>query len=319
MIGSQLPAHLDVNGKRVMLKYHKLLSGTGRCPPNSLSALREMLDGGAAAIELDVRYLADDDFVLNHDATLDRETSHVGLIRRLRRADVGEVRLKGSDERLALLSEAVELLEAVDRPVKLQVDLKESMPLSPDDALRFLRAIEPLRANPRLRVIVGCAADWNLRAIRRLDDEIELGFDFLLYLEGTADSFTKLPTRQNVYGYVDDHPLGFHRLWPVGTYLRDRMEALLVLLPTAAEFYLSKDFVMQALRDGFNPVEFAHEFVPGSFVDVWTIDNGRVGSVDTMVAALEAGADQITTNTASSWPEALVGRITPSSSAASQA
>lgn len=305
MTQARLPAFLEFGGKKVLLKYHKLLGGTAGCPPNSLSALQEVLAGGAQVIEFDVNYLNDVDFVLNHDNTLERETTHEGPVRELKRADVKDVRIRGSDERLALLSEAVDILQDVDQPVKLQIDFKEKAPLSVEDGIRFLKAIEPIREHPHLRIVVGSLADWNLRALRRLDEELEVGLDFLAHLDAGDVSDTKLPTRLNVYGYLDDHPLGFHGGWPVETYLRDRVETLIFLIPGAVEFYLRDTFVMQSLVDGFNPVEFVHEHLPGSHVDVWTINHGQPGAEQRLRAALEAGADQITTNTASVWARTL--------------
>ncbi|MEX2542942.1 MAG: hypothetical protein WD314_14125 [Trueperaceae bacterium] len=68
---------------------------------------------------------------------------------------------------------------------------------------------------------------------------------------------------------------GFHGGWPVEDYLRDRVETLVSLIPDAVEFYIRDSFVMQAIGDGFNLVQFVHEYLPGSYVDVWTIDHGK--------------------------------------------
>src|SRR5439155_1611139 len=49
-----LPGSVAFEGRRILFKYHRLLSGTGAHPPNSLSALREVVQGGAEVIEFDV-------------------------------------------------------------------------------------------------------------------------------------------------------------------------------------------------------------------------------------------------------------------------
>lgn len=46
--------------------------------PNSLEALQASLAANAAIIEIDVQVLKADDYVLLHDATLDRETTPAG-------------------------------------------------------------------------------------------------------------------------------------------------------------------------------------------------------------------------------------------------
>ena len=56
------------------MKYHRLLSGAHRHPPNSVAALQQMLADGAEVVEFDIGLMRDEQFVLLHDATLERET-----------------------------------------------------------------------------------------------------------------------------------------------------------------------------------------------------------------------------------------------------
>ncbi|MDQ7820229.1 MAG: glycerophosphodiester phosphodiesterase family protein [Armatimonadota bacterium] len=293
-----LPGGLFWRGRRVLLKYHKLLSGTGRHPPNSLSALREVLDGGAEVIEFDIQPLADGDYAVLHDERLESETTGWGPVRACARADLKTLRLRGSDEPPATLSDVVEVLAAVRRPVKVQVDCKEWRPWSEERARHLLGALEPLRRVPALRVVVGCLGDWNLRLLHRLDPTVAVGLDWMFYLDGPADEHARLPTRVNAYGYLDDHPLGFRRILPPAAYLADRVDSLCRLVEGAQEVYLRKEFLLQALADGFNPVPFLRQRLGRPVVvDVWTLNEGPDSQND-LRAVLEAGVDQVTTDTA---------------------
>lgn len=64
---SPQPTHISWESAPVLLKYHRLLTGSGCNPPNSMNALEECLVGGAAAIEFDVNLTCDQQFVLLHD------------------------------------------------------------------------------------------------------------------------------------------------------------------------------------------------------------------------------------------------------------
>ncbi|MEZ0320981.1 MAG: glycerophosphodiester phosphodiesterase [Thermus sp.] len=291
-----LPTHLEFEGKRIALKYHRLLSGSGQAPPNSLAALREVVEGGAWALEFDVRLLGDGTFVLHHDPTLERETTGQGPLRALDRRAYKALRLRGYDEPPATLAEAVAYLGRVTRPLKVQVDLKEEF-LTPEAALGFLRTLEPLRANPAMRLVVGSLADWNLRLLKRLDPGLAIGFDPAFYLDAPAGEWARLPVRVNAYGYLDDHPLGFRRFLPTVAYLEDRLEALLRSVPPFQELYLRKEFLVQALADGVDPVAFARRLLGRVWVDVWTLNPWEEGFRGYLEAALVSGVDQITTDT----------------------
>lgn len=294
-----LPAHVTFGGRRMLMKYHRLLSGTGAHPPNSLSALREVLDGGAEAIEFDVHAISGGDYLLVHDETLEHETSGTGPIAACTPASVKNLRLRGWHEAPALLSEVARILAEHRRPVKVQVDFKDQKPLPAKEVQAFLRAIEPLRANPNLSVVVGCLGDWNLRTLRRLDGTLAVGLDFLLYLDSpTPAEFPRLPTRVNVYGYLDDHPLGYVRLGTVRDYLQDRIESLCHLVPGAVEVYLRLDFIIQAHGDGVNPVDVVRRTLGSVLIDGWTLNADHPQTLEMLRALSVTGVDQITTDTA---------------------
>ncbi|HEV8354316.1 MAG TPA: glycerophosphodiester phosphodiesterase family protein [bacterium] len=293
-----LPGHVRYQGRRIDLKYHRLLSGSGLHPPNSLSALREVLDGGAEVIEFDVRALSDG-FVLLHDATLERETTGSGPAATARSAAVRELRLRGWDDPPTLLDDVTAALARHTGTLKVQVDFKEAMPVSAELARRLLHALEPLRANAGLRIVVGCLGDWNLRLLRRFDPSLPVGLDFALYLDAPLmDEMPRLPVRVNVYGYLDDHPLGFAAVIPPAAYLQDRIESLCRLIPGPVEVYLRKEFIRAALADGVNPVTVVRESLGDVGVDGWTVNDGDPDFAADLRALLDAGVSQITTDTA---------------------
>lgn len=293
-----LPGAIAHGSRRVLLKYHRLLSGSSLHPPNSVSALRELLAGGVEVIEFDVHAIADGAYVLNHDDTFDGETTGTGAVRGATPAVVKAISLKGSREPPALLSEVTDILAAHRRPLKVQVDLKDQMPLEAGEVARLLRAIEPMRANTHLHVIVGCLGDWNLRTLRRLDSSLALGLDFALYLDVPEPEFPRLPLRVNVYGYLDDHPLGYVQTLSTRDYLVDRIESLCALVPGAVEVYLRMEFIQRALADGVNPVEIVRRRLGAVLVDGWTLNADHLRAAAMLQMLLQAGVDQITTDTA---------------------
>ncbi len=296
----KLPGAIPFEGRRVLLKYHRLLSGTGAHPPNSVSALREVLEGGAEVIEFDAHALADGHYLLIHDDTLEGATTGTGAVRSSTAASVRSLRLRGSDEVPALLADVIPILAEHRRPLKVQVDLKDTFPLSADEARHFLRAIAPLCENRYFAVVVSCLGDWNLRTLRRLDPALAVGVDILLYLDVPVPEFPRLPLRVNVYGYLDDHPLGYlPTTMSVRDYLADRMESLCTLLPEAGEVYLRAEFVLRVLADGLNPVEVIRRRLGAAVrVDAWTLNADQPRAAENLRSLLHAGVDQITTDTA---------------------
>jgi glycerophosphoryl diester phosphodiesterase len=301
-----LPSAIPFAGRRVLLKYHQFLSGTGHHPPNSVSALREVLAGGAEVIEFDVHAIADGHYLLIHDDTLDRETTGSGPVHSCTAASVRALRLRGSDEVPALLADIAPLLTAHRRRLKVQVDVKDEAPLSSEDAGAFLRALSPLSENPHLSVIVGCAGDWNLRTLRRLNPTLAVGLDILLHLDIPGPEIPRLPLRVNVYGYLDDHPLGYVPGVTVRDYLADRVESLCTLVPGAEEVYLRAQFILKAIADGVNPLEIVRRRLGASVVvDAWTLNADHPGAAEMLHSLLLAGLDQITTDSALQLPALL--------------
>jgi len=281
----------------VVLVHHAAARGTA-LPENSLGALRVCLEARARAIEVDVQALADGDFVLLHDALLERATSGHGPVGAQRPADVAGLRLlwKGipSDEPVALLSQVVALLQGLDVPAELQLDLKaHPTALLTDDKLQLLaRLIGPLGQ----RVRVSTVADWALRRLHALAPQLPLGFDPLLYLDVRDDDEDEdaPPYRVGAYGYRDDHPLAAVRWGKARDYLAVRAEALWQQVPMAAVWYIRASTLARALDDGFDWIADLH--ARGVLVDAWTLDATEPAQVELARCLVGAGVDRITTN-----------------------
>ncbi|ACG77713.1 glycerophosphoryl diester phosphodiesterase [Phenylobacterium zucineum HLK1] len=89
-------------------------------PENSLSAFQAACAAGYG-IELDVQLSADGEAVVFHDETLERMTGRPGRVRDLSAADLADLRLKGSDEKIPTL---LETLAIVGHRAMVHVELK---------------------------------------------------------------------------------------------------------------------------------------------------------------------------------------------------
>lgn len=89
-------------------------------PENSLGAFQAACAAGYG-IELDVHLSADGEAVVFHDETLERMTGRPGRVRDLSAADLADLRLKGSDEKIPTL---LETLAIVGHRAMVHVELK---------------------------------------------------------------------------------------------------------------------------------------------------------------------------------------------------
>jgi len=87
---------------------HRGLHGEGR-PENSRAAFEAAIAAGVG-IELDVQASADCEAIVIHDYELERLTEGYGAIRTLGAAELGRIRLKGSDETIPTLAEILALI-----------------------------------------------------------------------------------------------------------------------------------------------------------------------------------------------------------------
>jgi glycerophosphoryl diester phosphodiesterase len=100
-------------------------------PENTLVAFEAALDGGAAAVEFDVRVTADGHAVVIHDAALDRTTDGSGLVREHTLADVLAVRIEGADGRSYTVPTLHETLALVSGRGAVDIEIK-NVPGDPD-------------------------------------------------------------------------------------------------------------------------------------------------------------------------------------------
>lgn len=106
--------------------YHRNLAHRGlhtadkSVPENSLAAFKRAADAGYG-IELDLQFSKDEQIVVFHDDTLNRVCGVDGRVDAFTYAELCEMRLHDSDERIPLFSEVLEL---VDGRVPLLVEFK---------------------------------------------------------------------------------------------------------------------------------------------------------------------------------------------------
>ena len=79
-------------------------------PENGLSAVRAAVDAGYG-LELDLQISADGVAMVFHDYELDRVTGESGQVKRRSAAELGQITLIGSDDRIPRLSEVLELVD----------------------------------------------------------------------------------------------------------------------------------------------------------------------------------------------------------------
>jgi glycerophosphoryl diester phosphodiesterase len=279
-------------------------------PPNSIRALKACLRAGARAVEVDISPLAGGDFVLLHDRLLEHTTDGSGLISEHTANHVTSLRLtwrgRVTDEPVALLSQALELIASHPQPVELQLDLKLHIYLDEGILSGLAESLQAVKE----RVRVTSQADWALRRLHALDAELPLGFDPMLYLDviphqEEGQPFPPPPFRQGAYGYWDDHPLSSLVWGTKSSYLAARAEALWAQMPSASVWYIRAKLLVQALQDGFDWIADLHE--RNAQVAAWTLDAGRAEHVDLAGQLAVAGVDRITTDDAPALAQSLAG------------
>jgi len=291
------------DGRLVQLKVH-CARWDDSVPENSIPALTNCLEARVARAEIDIAMLTDRDFLVLHDDVLDEATTGSGpssvltadAARRVRlRLHVGARQGQPTEHAPPLLSDVVALLRAIPAPTLLELDAKDSQPWPWPRVEELARLIEPVKD----RVVVGSAADWNLRRLLRVDPTAPVGFDPMYYLDWASDTseLDSLPGVLGAYGYLDAHPLARRRLGPTTDYLRDRLGAILRLVPGARDLHLRLSAAERMLDDGLDDLPtIVHDH--GMNLDYWTLDAGMPNWQARFQRAVAAGADIVTTNTA---------------------
>lgn len=107
---------------------HRGLWGPKHGPENSLAAFEAARSFGLG-VELDVRLSADGEAMVFHDETLDRMTAARGYANGRTAAELGRLLLKGSEETIPTLAEALEALEDTPVLVEFKVNRGSEGPL----------------------------------------------------------------------------------------------------------------------------------------------------------------------------------------------
>jgi glycerophosphoryl diester phosphodiesterase len=286
---------------------HKALLDAHNFPPNSLEGVRACLDADVTIVEVDAVALADQDYLLIHDWTLDDETMGSGPTETctLAQARGLHIRHEGRETmyRVPTLSDVIAAFLQHGGRTQLQIDFKNLIPFpTPEPLERLLRIIEPLGE----RVLVSSGADWQLRRLRRMAPWLAIGLEVQLHLdwdESTDRDPRTPPYKRGAYGYYDDSLIAAQRLWPASDYLWDRCQTLIGLVPRVSTFYVNHQLLARSLDDGFNWAEALHE--AGIKLDAWTMDVTDATAMTNLPRLLAAGMDQITTNTPLALGQAL--------------
>ncbi|MCA1241412.1 glycerophosphodiester phosphodiesterase [Stappia stellulata] len=107
--------------------YHDKARGCVENTPSAVAAAMEK----AFSIEVDLQQSADDRAIVFHDDTLDRLTFETGPVKARTAADLRTAMMRGTDDRLWLLDE---LLELVDGRVGLCIEIKSRFERHPKHA-----------------------------------------------------------------------------------------------------------------------------------------------------------------------------------------
>lgn len=281
------------SGREVQLKVHQCV-WSGEFPGNSLAAIRECYRAHVARAEIDLAMLADRDFLVVHDLDLARATDGCGLVSELsaRRAEGLHLAHAGhpTGEPVPLLSQVVDTIASEPYPTLLELDLKDHRPWPWRRVEELAALLEPVRD----RITFGGGADCNLSRLHQVDSGLAMGFTISEYLDWLPpEAWTGV---RNAYGYLDAHPRGSQRFGPTRDYLRERLDTILSLVPTARDIHIRLSAAIQMVRDGFTDLtELLH--ARGMLLDVWTLNAGTPGWRERLAAAVALGADVITTET----------------------
>jgi glycerophosphoryl diester phosphodiesterase len=279
-------------------------------PNNSLSAIKSCLLAGARMVEIDCLPLKDGDFALLHDADLAQDTNGKGQVVDFTADQVRQFFYlqdgKTGKEPVAVLSRVVQQMENANAFQRLQIDLKAHFPLTEKVLHNLLDIITPVKE----RVLISSVADWALRSLRRLDPQVVLGFDPLLYLDLADEpclSDDIPPFRMGAYGYRDDHPLSTFVWGKTRDYLERRAEALLVQCSQGEMWFIKAQLLLKMLEDDFDWVAFLAE--KGIGTAAWTLDADSQQQVDAARRLINAGVSAITTNQPTLLAKTLDGSV----------
>jgi glycerophosphoryl diester phosphodiesterase len=257
---------LSYNGHTVRLKWHKLRI-QAQDPPFSRHHLRAGLSAGAS-LEVDIRRLACGRFICLHDAVLEGETT-------------------GSGPVIAATADTVDGLEMLGNPGE--------PPLLFDELLSIVRTT-PAAAGARIQLdLKAAAADIDAAVTATFQTAVAAQAGRFILSGRDWDAVTALGAGVNglLLGYDPIEDVAAVDVTDVVSLVRERAAA-------ADTVYLYRELVRVAQQHDYPLVGQLQSH--GYRVDCWTIDydTSEVMLTD-MRAAIAAGCDEITTNTALDW------------------
>jgi glycerophosphoryl diester phosphodiesterase len=285
------------SGRQVQLKVHQCV-WSGNYPANSLPAIQECYRARVARAEIDLAMLRDADFLVIHDLNLAAATDGQGRVDETTRSQAERLHLAHSGaisaERPAVLSDVAAAIAREPYPTLLELDLKDFKPWPWPRVEELARLLQPIKD----RITFGGGADWNLRRLHAVDPSMPMGFTISEYLDWVPEEQRPdaVPGVRGAYGYLDAHPLARERLGSVPDYLRDRLGAILGLVPGARDIHIRLQAFERMLDDGLTDLpDLLH--AQGMLLDVWTLNAGTRNWRERLTRALDAGVDVITTET----------------------
>ena len=292
----------------LIVTHHKANTDNSPYPANSFEAVRASLEAGAAWIELDLQALQNGDYLILHDDDLAHTSSGTGKASTTSSDALGDLFIKKDEQitpyRVPRLSELVRLFQDFGNNTRLQLDFKNFYPFPTDEPLqRLLDLIAPIKE----RVLVSSPSDWQLRKLKRLSPELNVGFDIMLHFDLRDPSWKypdhAPPYRQGAYGYHDDYMLSAMKIWSVRDYLQDRAEMLIHQVPDVRALFISHRTLIHSLDDGFNWMDSARHY--GIDIAVWTVDVDNHYSMGNARRLKSAGFNHFISNTPLALAEAL--------------
>jgi hypothetical protein len=230
-------------------------------PPFSRKNLRAGLAAGAS-LEVDIRALACGRFVCLHEPLLEHETTGQGSVVQADAAVVSRLRMRAGGEPPLLLDELVQIMRTGPTHPSALVQLDLYGGIDSAAEKAFAAA---LRGAARGFILGAC--DW--------------------------DAVTRIG------GGVPGLALGYDPTEETGHSGADVLRIVRKTAPEADWIYLRRDIVRASHERGDRLVARIAGY--GHRVDCWTIDHGTPEDTGDFAAAVMAGCDQVTTNTAAVW------------------
>jgi glycerophosphoryl diester phosphodiesterase len=280
-------------GREVQLKVHQCV-WSGQHVANSLPAIIDCYRAPVARAEIDIAMLSDEDFLVVHDRDLSRSTDGDGCTDTTPRSAAERLHLRQhgapTNQRVTTLSEVAQAIASEAYPTILELDLKDWRPWPWPRVEELARILQPIKD----RITFGGGADWNLRRLHAVDPSLPMGYTITSELDWLSE--VESPRQRGAYGYIDAHPLARERMTPVVDYLRDRLGAILRLVPDARDIHVRLACAQHMADDGLTDLaDLLHSL--GMLLDLWTLNAGTLDWRTRLRWALDAGADVITSET----------------------